>query len=390
MKSSARFRRSRSCAILTAGAALWLAVACGGSGGGATSMAPAAMNAGLVDAALVSDGALSAAHADTQLQNPWGIAFAPGGAFWIADNNDSLSTLYDGNGVPEPLVVSFPAGVAGPANPTGQVYNATADFVMNTASGAMPARFLFDGEGGTITGWAGGASASILYDDAAVHGAAAAVYKGLALAARGGANFLYATDLHNARIDVFDTHFNKVSDAGGAFAGKFVDPNLPAGFAPFAITLINGELFVSYAQANAAGNDETLGPGLGCIDVYDVGGNLLRRFATGGTLDAPWGMALAPTGFGSVAGQLLVGNFGDGAVYAYDPASGASKGPVSLASGQALVIPGLWALVFGNGALNAPANALYYTAGPNNQKDGVFGRITYASAAASSSSGGGY
>jgi uncharacterized protein (TIGR03118 family) len=380
--------RSARYGCFTAALAALIAGASGGGGGGSPATPAAVTPAGLSNVALVSDGVVAAAHADAKLQNPWGIAFAPGGAFWIADNNDNLSTLYDGNGVAESLVVTIPAGAAGPANPSGQVYNATPDFVMGTGNGATPALFLFDGEGGTITGWASGTAASILYDDGAVNGAQAAVYKGLALANNGSANFLYATDLHNAKVDVFDGQFNKVSAAGGAFAGKFTDPNMPAGYAPFGITLVDGALLVTYARQNAAANDEVLGAGMGYIDSFDLNGNLLRRFASGGTLNAPWGMALAPAGFGTVGGQLLVGNFGDGAVHGYNLSSGADEGAVTLAGGQALVIPGLWALVFGNGALNAPNDALYYTAGPSNQQDGVFGRIQFAKAMTSSSSGG--
>lgn len=365
--------------------------ACGGGGGGATAMpaaqaAPAAP-AGLMNTALVSDGVVSAVHVDARLQNPWGLAFAPGGAFWIADNNDSLSTLYDGNGLVQSLVVSIPNGVNGPANPSGEVYNPTPGFAMSLAGASTAALFLFDGEGGTITGWAGGTAASVLYDDGAVNGASAAVYKGLALAASGGANYLYATDLHNAKIDVFDTNFHKVSAAGGLFAGKFTDPAIPAGFAPFGITLVGSQLFVTYAMQNAAADDEIAGAGLGYVDVYDLDGNLLERFASGGPLNAPWGIALAPAGFGTVAGNVLIGNFGDGLINRFDPASGASLGALTLASGQDLIIPGLWALSLGTGAQNATAGALYYTAGPTNQTDGVFGRIEFAAGMAASSGG---
>jgi uncharacterized protein (TIGR03118 family) len=344
----------------------------------------------LKDTALVSDGVVPAAHIDPHLQNAWGLAFGPGGPFWIADNNDSLSTLYDGNGAIQSLVVSLPSGTAGPANPTGQVFNATNDFSVASGTGGAtaPALFLFDGEGGTLVGWASGQAGAIAYDDVAVNGVNGAVYKGLALANNGSANYLYATDLHNAKVDVFDATFSKVSLSGGAFAGKFTDPNLPAGYAPFGIAVVNGQLFVTYAQQNAAANDEILGAGLGVVDVFDLNGNFLRRFATGGVLNAPWGIALAPAGFGTVGGQLLIGNFGDGRINGFDLSSGASLGPLTLDGNQALVIPGLWALLFGNGALNAPANALFYTAGPNNQTDGVFGRIDSTTMSSSSGSGG--
>jgi len=338
----------------------------GGSGGGGGS---AATSTGLTDAALASDGVIAAAHTDANLQNAWGVAAAPGGPFWIADNNSNKATLYDGTGTPQALVVTIPAGTNGPANPTGQVFNGTTDFVITTTTGSAPAQFIFAGEGGTITGWAqtvSGTTATIAYDDAA----GGAVYKGLALANNGTANQLYATDLHNAKVDVFDTNFHKV-----ALPGAFADPTIPAGFAPFGIQLLNNQLYVTYAMQDATAHDETLGAGLGYVNVFDVNGTLVKRFASAGALNAPWGIAMAPAGFGSAAGNLLIGNFGDGAINRFNPATGSSLGAVALSSGKPLLIPGLWSLVFGNGAANQPTSALFYTAGPNNQVDGVFGRI---------------
>ncbi len=345
-------------------------VACGGGGSsGGMGSSAAQHTAGLTDKALVSDGVIAAANTDSNLQNPWGLAAAPGNPFWIADNNSNKSTLYDGNGTPQSLVVSIPAGTNGPANPAGEVYNGTTDFAITTATGSAPAQFIFAGEGGTITGWSStvsGSTATIAYDD----GAGGAVYKGLALANNGSANLLYATDLHNAKIDVFDTHFHKVT-----VAGAFADATIPAGFVPFGIMSLNNQLWVTYAKQDPTAHDEVLGAGLGYVNVFDTNGNMIKRFASAGVLNAPWGIALAPAGFGSVAGQLLIGNFGDGTINAFNPSSAASMGPVSLASGKQLVIPGLWALAFGNGAANQPGNTLFYTAGPNNQADGVFGRI---------------
>jgi uncharacterized protein (TIGR03118 family) len=386
MNSSQRLH----CAAIAAACGLVLA-ACGGGGGGSSTGTPSTTSAPtLSNSALTSNGAVSAVHADANLQNAWGLAFAPGGPFWVADNNDSLSTLYDGNGVPQSLVVSLPDGTNGPANPSGEVYNATSDFVITTGGHSTPALFIFDGEGGTLVGWSSGTSGVILYDDGAVNGANAAVYKGLALANNGVANYLYATDLHNARIDVFDASFDKVSANGGVFAGKFTDPGIPAGFAPFGITLLDGQLYVTYAMQNAAANDEVLGAGLGYVDIYDLNGNLVRRFASGGVLNAPWGIALAPGGFGAVGGDLLIGNFGDGRINAFHPTSGASLGALTLAGGGAVVIPGLWALLSGNGAQNAPSDALFYTAGPNDQTGGVFGRIVASESSGMPTSGSGY
>jgi uncharacterized protein (TIGR03118 family) len=343
--------------------------ACGGGSHGGSSPMAAQMTTGLTDTALVSDGVIMAAHTDSNMLNAWGVAAAPGGPFWISDNNSNKATVYDGTGAPQPVIVAIPAGANGPANPTGQVYNGTADFVITTAAGSAPAQFLFAGEGGTIAGWAqsvSGSTASIAYDDAA----GGAVYKALALASNGSANFLYATDLHNAKIDVFDAGFHKVTPAGA-----FADPAIPAGFAPFGIQLIGSQLYVTYAKQDATAHDETLGAGLGYVDLFDTGGNLVKRFASSGVLNAPWGIAMAPSGFGAAAGNLLIGNFGDGTINRFDPASGMSLGALTLASGKQLAVPGLWALVFGNGAANQPAGTLFYTAGPNNQADGVFGRV---------------
>jgi uncharacterized protein (TIGR03118 family) len=344
---------------------------------GSTPVSPPAQNGGYVDTALVSDGVVPAVTIDHNLQNAWGLAFAPGGDFWIADNNNNLSTLYDGNGTVGGLVVNISSGTNGPANPTGQVFNNTSDFVMGSGAAAAPALFIFDGEGGTVTGWNAGTTASILYDDGAVNGAAAAIYKGLALASSNGSNYLYATDFHNAKVDVFNNSFQKVSNSG-VFSGKFQDPNIPAGFAPFGITLINSTLYVTYAQQNAGATDVNVGPGLGYVDTFDTSGNLLQRFASGTVLNAPWGVAQAPTTFGPVAGQVLIGNFGDGAINYFSPQGGTSQGALSDTNGRPLAIPGLWALVWGDGAMNGVAGDLYYTAGPNNQTDGVFGRIAYS------------
>jgi uncharacterized protein (TIGR03118 family) len=344
------------------------AAACGGGGGGGGAHTAVQATA-LTDGALVSDGVVAATHTDSNLLNPWGLAAAPGGPFWIADNNSNESTLYDGTGAPQSLTVAIPAGANGPSNPTGEIYNGTTEFVITTGAGSAPAQFIFSGEGGTIAGWAqsvSGSTATIAYDD----GAGGAVYKGLAMANNGTANQLYATDLHNAKIDVFDTGFRKTTAPGG-----FADPMIPTGFAPFGIQALDNQLYVTYARQDATAHDEQLGAGLGYVDVFDANGNLLKRFASAGVLNAPWGIALAPAGFGSFGGDLLVGNFGDGTINAFNPASGNALGSISLSSGKQLVIPGLWSLVFGNGAANQPAGTLFYTAGPNNQADGVFGRI---------------
>ena len=295
-------------------AALTSLVACGGSSGSINSQS-------FTSTVLVSDGAVSAPHTDPNLKNAWGIAFNPKGFVWVADNGTSVATLYDGNGVPQSLIVSIPNGTSGPANPTGIVFNGTTDFTVSQGGKSGVGAFIFSGEGGTITAWAPAVAptnAIVMFDD----GSGGAVYKGLALASNGTANFLYATDFHNNKIDVFDKNFAKV-----AMPGKFQDATLPAGFAPFGIQAIGAKLFVTYAKQDAAAHDNVDGSGLGFVDVFDTAGNLLQHFASAGPLNAPWGVAQAPGNFGRFSGDILIGNFGDGTINAFDPASGQSSAP---------------------------------------------------------------
>ncbi|KVZ06673.1 TIGR03118 family protein [Burkholderia stagnalis] len=318
--------------------------------------------------ALVSDGAVPAAHVDANLKNPWGIAFNPKGFVWVADNGTQRATLYDGNGVPQSLVVTIPPGTSGAPSPTGIVFNGTTDFVVTQGAKSGPAAFIFAGEGGTLTAWspAVNPTAAITVFDSG----GAAVYKGLAMAGNNGANFLYATDFHNNRIDVFDRTFAKVTPAGA-----FQDPSLPAGFAPFGIQAIGSKLFVTYAKQDAAAHDDVAGAGVGLVDVFSPSGQFLQRFATGGPLNAPWGVALAPADFGRFSHAVLVGNFGDGMLHAFDATSGMLLGTLQQGDGSAIVEPGLWGIAFGNGLNNQPANTLFFAAGPNDEADGLYGRI---------------
>jgi uncharacterized protein (TIGR03118 family) len=361
-------------------------------GGGSSSGAPPAAAMGFTDTALVTDNDTVVATAltiDANLQNPWGIAVAPGSPFWISDNNNNLSTLYSGIGANETqgvtgsasVGVAIPASAAGvQAKPTGQVYNGNGGFMITTSMGQESALFIFDGEGGTIAAWAkdSGATAVTAYDDGVANAGNHAVYKGLAIGAVGGATYLYATDLHNNKVDVFDTNFSKPA----AMQGKFVDPNIPAGFAPFGIAALNGNLYVTFAKQDSAMNDEITGAGLGYVDVFDLSGNLISQFASAGPLNAPWGIAIAPAGFGSLQGDVLIGNFGDGMINIFTPNGTAlanAEGPLMSSAGQPFVFPGLWSLVFGNGDSDKPVTTLFYTAGFANQTDGVFGGITLTS-----------
>ncbi|MDR3416321.1 MAG: TIGR03118 family protein [Nevskia sp.] len=348
------------------------------SGGGTAAGAFAVTN-------LVSDGAAGfpAAHQDmTHLVNPWGIAFEPNGVVWTANNGTQTSTLYDGTGTAQGLVVNLLNTSNGQFDPTGVVYNGSADFIVSQGAASGAAEFIYDGEGGALAGWSfsTGSTAVTVYDD----GAGKAVYKGLAIANTAGGNRLYAADFHNNKIDVFDRAFNKIAVSGG-----FKDATLPAGYAPFNIQALGGMLYVTYAEQMAPANhDEVDGAGLGLVDVYDYEGNLQQHLVpVGGALNAPWGLALAPAGFGSVGGDLLVGNFGDGRINVYNPSSGSFVGMLAGTNGNPVAIPGLWGISFANGG-----NTLFFAAGINDEADGLYGRIdvsAVASGGSSSSSGGG-
>lgn len=363
--------------LLGAGMAAAL-VACGG-GGSSTPGDGLATNpgtaTGYVQTTLVTDTGTAgnpyqASNSDGRLVNAWGIAFNPEGFVWVANNRTSSSTLYDGNGVPQSLVVSIPPGAAGSAGPTGIVYNGGAGFQVAKGGVSDRSLFIFAGEGGTLSGWSPAVDATnavTTYDGAA----AGAIYKGLALASQGGADFLYAADFHNAAVDVFDAAFRKTSAAGG-----FRDDSLPAGYAPFGIQAIGDRVYVAYAKRQAQGDDEEAGEGLGLVDVFDTAGTLVKRLIpAGGKLDAPWGMAMAPADFGAFANALLVANFGDGKINAYDAGSGAFLGTLSKADGSPIVVDGLWGIAFGNGINDQPTRTLFFAAGPADETHGVYGRI---------------
>ncbi|WP_186268907.1 TIGR03118 family protein [Burkholderia gladioli] len=369
-----KVKRIAALAALAAVTAFTLA-ACGGGDDNSTPPAsttppPPALKTQFKSTTLVSDGSATAANIDPNLKNGWGIAFNPTGVMWVSDNNTHLSTLYDGNGVPQSLVVTIPANAAGTAaGPTGIVFNKTAaDFQISANGGAASnAVFMWATDAGTIAAW----SPKVLptqavnaYDD----GAGGAVYKGLAIGVNGGANVIYATDFHNKKVDTFDRAFNKI------LVGKFVDPNLPAGFSPFGIAAIGNTVYVSYAVLGSNGKTQVNGAGNGVVDAFDTAGNFVKRIATGGTLNSPWGMVIAPSNFGSASNDLPVGNFGDGTVDVFDPNSNALIGALPNPDGSTFKQAGIWGMSFGNNAANQPSNTLFYAAGPT-PTTGVYGRI---------------
>jgi uncharacterized protein (TIGR03118 family) len=327
---------------------------------------------------LVSDVSGVAAVTDPNLVNPWGLVHSPTSPWWISDNGTGVSTLYDGAGEPfpvgSPLVVTIPPPAGGSAaSPTGVVFNGTSNFTVSAGARSAPALFIFAAEDGTISGWAPRVdlhNAILEVDNSANPTAASgAVYKGLALGTANGADFLYATNFRAARIDVFDHAFKPVS------AFSFSDAAIPAGFAPFGIANIGNKLYVTYAEQNAAKHDDVSGPGNGFVDVYSSTGALLQRLVSHGVLNSPWGMALAPNGFGKFSRDLLVGNFGDGHINAYDPKNGELQGTLLDEDGKPIVIGGLWGLGFGNGANAGPTHDLFFTAGIGAEGHGLFGDL---------------
>jgi uncharacterized protein (TIGR03118 family) len=315
---------------------------------------------------LISDIPGVARITDPDLVNPWGQAASATSPLWVADNGADVSTLYQGGvsgSIPQivPLTVNIPGGA-----PTGVVFNATSDFVVKTATGSAPANFIFDSEAGVLSAWSravSGTNADLEFSNKHF------VYKGLALASNDGESLLYAANFSKARVDVFDGHFRRVR-----LPHAFKDAQIPDGFAPFDVQLLDGDLYVSYAKQDAARHDDVAGPGNGFVDVYDTSGKLLTRLISHGDLNSPWGLVIAPTGFGAFGGDLLVGNFGDGAIHAYDPTTGAEKGQLTNTDGNPILINGLWALRFGNGTFATP-NTLVFTAGIGDESHGLLGEI---------------
>jgi uncharacterized protein (TIGR03118 family) len=326
---------------------------------------PVVVTSTFVQTNLVADAA-GAPTIDASLVNPWGMAFGPTGLLWVANNGSGTSTIYSQTGAKQSLTVTIPSAVAGEAGvPTGVINNTTSDFGLpsvNPGPTNGPAVFIFAGEDGTISAWNQNAGSSAVM--VANRSAQGAVYKGIAMAANGGNNFLYLTNFKGNSIDVFDKGF--------AFVRSFNDATIPAGFAPFGIQAINGNLWVTYAkQLGPDNHDDVAGPGNGFVDVFGPDGTLVRRFASNGSLNSPWGIAVAPAGFGGLAGDILIGNFGDGLIGAYDPTTGALVQVLRAPGGTQVAIPGLWALVFAPGT-----NTLYFSSGPGSEAHGLVGTLT--------------
>ena len=353
-------------------------IACAGLAGW---IAPA--YAGLEQVNLVSDGFVPAANIDPNLINPWGISFGPTTPFWVSDNGTGLAALYTAAGKPvSPLmppsvntvIIAPPGGTTGTAAPTGQVFNTGGanDFVLSDGARAT---FLFATEDGTISGWPNTTrppETILAVDNSA--GGAGAVYKGLAIAGTATGTRLYAANFRSGNVEVYDGKFNLLT--------TITDPNPPPvppggqGWAPFNVQNDgNGHLLINYAVQDAAKHDDVAGAGNGFVDEYDIASGKLTRLITGGVLNSPWGLDVAPAKFPEFAGDLLVGNFGDGEIHAFDPTTGALLGALTDSNGQPFAIGDLWALVNGNNGPGSNPNAVYFSAGLLDEMHGLFGEL---------------
>jgi uncharacterized protein (TIGR03118 family) len=312
---------------------------------------------------LVSDVPGLAAFTDSNLVNPWGVSFSPTGPFWISGNGTGVATLYNSAGTPLSLVVTIPVPPLGPpgtfSKPTGQVFNGSANFALPVGGAS---RFIFATEDGTIAAWNGSSLTNAVL---AVDNSGSAVYKGLAIDS--SQSNLYVANFSSGRIDKFGSSFN--------YLGSFEDTTIPIGFAPFNVQNLNGKLYVTYAKQSPGSTDDAPGLGNGFVSIFDPGTNTFTRLVSQGFLNSPWGLAIAPSDFGAFSNDLLVGNFGDGRINAYDPLSGNFLGQLNDTQDMAIQIDGLWALTFGNGGSAGIPTDLYFTAGINEEAHGLFGKL---------------
>jgi uncharacterized protein (TIGR03118 family) len=322
---------------------------------------------------LVSDSSGNGETTDLNLRNGWGLTSTTTSPWWVASNVQQVSTVYDGQGITQGLVVEIPG------SPTGIVANAGAGFLVTDGTNSGPARFLFATLEGTVAGWnpsvppgTGPSTEAFTVLDESDEGA---VYTGLAIATTPAGDRIYTADFANGRIEAYDATFAEVELPEGAFT----DPKLPAGYAPFNVQALAGRIFVAYAKVDPVSHEEATGNGLGIIAMFDTDGRFIKRVAAHGQLNAPWGMAIAPNNFGEFSGDLLVGNFGDGRIVAFeisgDMQSFRPDGLLRDERNKPIAIDGLWGIAFGNGGNSGPANALYFAAGPNDETGGLFGRI---------------
>ena len=315
---------------------------------------------------LVSDQSNTALITDPNLVNAWGLTQSASSPFWSANNGTNTATIYGGDVSGSPWVKNALTVTITGGPPTGEVFfGGASGFLISNGSSNVPARLMWATESGAISAWTGGLTTSVV---AGQH--AGSEYKGLAIGNNGTSDFLYAADFVNNKIDVYSNTF-----ALTTLAGAFVDPTLPAGYAPFNIQNLGGVLYVAYAKVDTTTGDEITGAGFGYISKFDTNGNFLTRLVSNGPLNAPWGMAIAPVTFGVFGGALLVGNFGDGRINAFNATSGAFLGTLNDPLGNPISIDGLWAIIFGNGGGGGDPSSLYFTSGPSGETHGLLGKI---------------
>ena len=322
---------------------------------------------------------------DVQLLNPWGLSRGPTSPWWVSDNGTGLSTIYNGAGVKQSLVVTIPvpSGVTGSSTPTGVVFNGTADFSVPGSS--APTRFIFVTQEGTVAAWNGGSTAVTVVDRSKED----AIFMGCTIGELNGKHYLYVANFHSGKIEVYDASFHRIKLSGNTFVdnlgnidnesenGRGTDPREQRNnFAPFNVQAIGTNIYVAYAMQDSDKEDEVAGAGLGFVTVYDTAGNRLGRLQHGDWFNAPWGLAMAPGEFGEFSHSLLVGMFGSGQIAAFNPVDGSFLGLMKDTGDAVLSIEGLWALGFGAGNTNSgPYNTLYFTAGPRDEEDGLFGTL---------------
>jgi len=325
---------------------------------------------------LTADGtgvSATAPNIDSRLMNSWGLARSSTSAWWVSDNHAGVSTLYDGNGVAQTLVVTVPPpqDVDGMAAPTGVIFNPTTSFQVGTDLAAI---FIFATEDGTISGWNPHVNPTVAVR--MVNRPGAAIYKGLAIAQTGKGNFLYATNFVTGKVEVFDDGFFPVRLKESAFRNPHLEGK--RNWSAFGIQNVGGNIVVTYARREPGATDEEHGPGLGRVAIFNTDGRFLTELEPGPWLNAPWGIALSPGDFGAFSHRILIGNFGSGNIHAFNTFTGSYEGQLMDANGNPLFIENLWALSFGSGNTGL-LNELFFTSGPNDENDGVFGKVTVVS-----------
>lgn len=348
--------------------------------GSAFAQSVAAPSGAYLQTNLVSDQANVATFTDPGLVNPWGLSESAASPWWVSDNGTGLSTLYNGLGQARPLIVTVPPAAGSSAgtlgSPTGTVFNGTTGFAVSQNGVSAASLFLFSTEDGTLSGWnptVNGTNAILAVDRSKV--GQGAVYKGLTIATDTTGTFLYATNFRSGAVEEFDTNFKLVRSFTDPLL-SLVCPFLRQCYAPFGIQAVGSQIYVTFALQNKQKHDSVAGFGHGFVDVFSTDGKLLRRLVSLGSLNAPWGVALAPANFGQFSNDLLVGNFGDGRINVFNPTNGIFLGQLRSSNGHPIAIDGLQALAFGNGSGSGATNQLFFTAGPDQGAHGLLGTIT--------------